>query len=250
MIHAIQHGKAGRSARRSEDVLTSSVFGLLQAMPPQAGYLAWFHQARRIDGATLEPSPSLDAATFWPQMRLPNGDGCEPDLAIWPSAADARLGLIECKLYSGPSGFPSPHEHTEVQGQLGRQWLALNHGWRLDTGGGDSPRCASGYLVYVTADAVMPAALMESMCEETMGAANINAPMIDHLYWLSWRSLGSALEAAHSDDPVVRRLQAMLQGLLRAMGLQAYDGCPRPRVNSVPLRYGAWPLNTLSSPLN
>lgn len=249
MIQAIQHRKVGRSARRSEDVLTSSVFGLLQAMPPQAGYLAWFHKARRIDGALLEPSPSIDAATFWPQLRLPNGDGCEPDLAIWPSTADARLGLIECKLFSGPSGLPSPTEDNEVRGQLGRQWLALHQGWQLDSDGGDSPRLAGGYLVYLTADAVMPKDTLRLMCEELDSKATTAASLADNLYWLSWRSLGSALEAANSDDPVVRRLQAMLQALLTTMGLQAYAGCPRPRVHAVPLRYGVSPL-CLNSPLN
>lgn len=241
MILAVQHGKAGRSAMRSEDLLTSNVFGLLLAMPPEAGYLPWFRKARRLDGAMLQPAPSLDTAKFWPHMRLPNGDGCEPDLAIWPSGADARLGLIECKLHSGPSGLPTPVEDSEVRGQLGRQWLALNLGLRLDTDAGQSPRFTSGYLLYLTADAVMPAAMLRSMCVETIGVSGINALMADHMYWLSWRSLGSALEGAASADPVVHRLQLMLLALLAGMGLQSYAGCARPRVSSVPLHYGATP---------
>src|SRR4051812_6030838 len=118
MIFAELHRKLGenysRAHERAEDLLTSTVFGLLRYLPPTDGLLAVLQRARglvREEGAKTRPRPGrfdVEGITavrldFWP--RWP-GHG-EPDLLLRlldGAGAVRAVVLIEAKLHSPKSG--------------------------------------------------------------------------------------------------------------------------------------------------
>lgn len=215
MIAALLHGKVSRTLLQHEDVLTAAVFGLLSYVPWDHGFGPWFSRARRLDGETLTPS---EAATlrFWPTLSQADGQTVEPDVLF----EGASALLVECKLWSGPSGLPSSDEDETVRGQLGRQWLALRHR-ALDR---------PAVILYVTPDSTMPTALLDGMVREVtakMGAEGLR----EGLYWLSWRSLDRVLgEAGDSSE---ERVLADLRALLARYGFVGFAGVSAPAAPTI-----------------
>lgn len=115
MIQAILRRKVDRRVRRSEDVLTSNVFGMLAALAPGDGLVPWFCEARRLDSVHLVDELTNHTYAFWPSLVLPDGRSCEPYLLLLPPNALGRVGFVECKMFSGPSGRPTPDEDLEVR---------------------------------------------------------------------------------------------------------------------------------------
>lgn len=235
MIQAILHGKGPRENRRSEDVLTSNVFGLLSCLDWSEGLGPWLAGARRLDGQLLGPI-APGKLTFWPYLALPGEDEkhCEPDLLI--EHDDGSAVFIECKLWSGASGQPTTTEDEEVRGQLGRQWRALRHGWSRDDAEGET-RKGPGLILYVTRDWRMPRETLGAMIREIEDKTG-DPGLAGTLYWLSWRSLAHVLGTNPDPSTVGRRLQAMLVTLLERMELVAFDGVRKPRTTSVSWTYG------------
>jgi hypothetical protein len=113
-------------AERREDVLTSTVFGLLFATGAWETLMDWLKCARPVGhGAQLDAAPSdQQQYWFWPSL-----DRAEPDLVI-------RIGrvlmIIEAKYFSSKSGKDSinatrpPTGAPEVKDQLVREWRACS----------------------------------------------------------------------------------------------------------------------------
>lgn len=186
MIHALLKGKVATG----EDAVTSAVFGALRYMPHEIGLEPWLSLARRLDGTRLADRGPW-RASFWPALRY-DEDTVEPDVLLVPASHDAPTLLVECKLWSGPSGWPSLGTEGPLQGQLGRQWAALRR--HLDDEKAREQRATprSGRLLYVTADPVMPRETLQDMIAE-VDAKVPGSKLTDHLYWVSWRSLVGAL---------------------------------------------------------
>ncbi len=120
-MHAELHGKLSSEASdadRREDILTSTVFGMLFATEAWRVLLKWIGRARGRESAPKIGYAVGDEQSywFWPQM-----DNAEPDLVIEMGAA---LLVIEAKYFSGKGGTQVADPAGFVHDQLAREWRA------------------------------------------------------------------------------------------------------------------------------
>jgi hypothetical protein len=125
MIFAELHGKLGvdysRAHERAEDLLTSTVFGLLQYIPPAEGFLAMLRRARPVriarESVMIQTDPdwlNVESVvrvelSFWPDWR---GHG-EPDvlLNLYDATGNCvAVVLVEAKLHAPKSGQASEED--------------------------------------------------------------------------------------------------------------------------------------------
>src|SRR5262249_16868891 len=103
------HGKLASDLwLRSEDLLTSAVFGSLKYLEP-AAMSTLFRRSRPLDGNAAPVLLGPLAWHFWPWW-----DTCEPDVVI---EDDHNLCVVEVKLYSEFG------ESEAIGHQLSREWL-------------------------------------------------------------------------------------------------------------------------------
>src|SRR5260221_1764908 len=119
MIFAEIHGKLGadcsRAHDRAEDLLTSTVFGLLRYVPAEPGLLSLLRRARPIrlseaGGSLVRESDWIDVqgistfdVEFWPSF----GRFGQPDLLLRlrdKSGSVQQMCLVELKLHAPKSG--------------------------------------------------------------------------------------------------------------------------------------------------
>jgi hypothetical protein len=192
MVHAELRGKLGidgtRAHDRAEDLLTSTVFGLLRYLPLQEGLLSLLARARPVqleeDSLDVRAAPGwieLEGVTqaelmFWPDF----GTFGEPDLLIELRNADRliHLVLIEAKLFSPKSGTAEAEEAERDQGldtpspdQLVKYWQGLQQRARA----ANPPQCT---LIYLTARSMPPQKELRESLEKRREM---------RLSWLSWR---------------------------------------------------------------
>jgi hypothetical protein len=226
MIFADIHGKLGsdgqRAHDRSEDLLTSTAFGLLRYLPFDVGLGALLRRARvvtqtadtacnvtpnwlRLDGGLARP------IEFWPRLRR----GGEPDLRLTLDRGN-EVVLIEVKLDSGktliagaddddlePSG--DAEEPPIDPDQLVRYWE------------GQQAEVAAGVrtsIIYLTAHAVPPL--------RDLGAS-LKPEKPIRLAWLSWRDVCAVAELAKKGH-VGSDAATDLAALLRHKGLFEFNG--------------------------
>lgn len=243
MLRALLERKVGASLRKSEDVLTATVFGLLSWLAPQVALGKWLTTAKPFDGtatATLALAGTASPLTFWPTLEVGDGTTAEPDVLIETRAAGRSVIFIEAKLWSGPSGWPTTADATSrLTGQLGRQWSALMRGWSVGgAGGSNAPDQA--VIVYVTADWTMPRAALAAMVDEV--EAKLGDARLRHsLYWLSWRTLPAILDAIATDeghDRTTRTIAHEVAAYLRELDLDCYEGVSPPQSSQFAWIYG------------
>jgi hypothetical protein len=191
MIDAELRGKLGadgsRAHDRAEDLLTSTVFGLLRYLPISEGLLPFLGRARPVQtgdlGSHVRTEPGwidLEGVTqvelkFWPSFK----EFGEPDVLIHLRNTDRviHLVLIEAKLFS-PKSSKAGEEDGELAvedkpdpDQLVRYWQGLRRQQEVVAG-------ASCSLIYLTSHGTPPLAeLRDSVCR----ASGMR------LAWLSWR---------------------------------------------------------------
>ncbi len=162
MIEALLRGKLSREQENMEDILTSSVFGMLQYVAPKLGLFPFLAQATTIAGdrplGFLKDVCDLGQARFeydfWPQWPQ-----SEPDVAI-DIQCDVRsphLIGIEAKFRSGKSS-EADEVDERPNDQFAREWIDLN--------GRAESRGAQPVLVYLTADVSCPKPEIEAALEE------------------------------------------------------------------------------------
>jgi hypothetical protein len=225
VIFAEVRGKLGRGSSRAserlEDMLTSTVFGLLRYLPIEEGLARLLRCARFVsligNCASLSPNPDWLASTprvppellFWPRWERHG----EPDLLItWPGQHEdlQHAIIIEAKLYSRKSGSADEDDAALADpelpdpDQLVRYWQGLCERY------GKTDRT----VIYLTSHAAPPTVeLAESLRRE---------PSM-HLAWLSWRDVWRLAEGLAS-----RSLAAQdLAMLLRHKGLFYFAGFGR-----------------------
>lgn len=253
MIFAELQGKLGqnhsRAHERMEDVLTSTVFGLLRYLPLDC----WLPPlaARVRTGPEFAVAPEwLDVAgivrcdiKLW-QRRSPFG---EPDvmLHLFDGQGNLRhLVLIEVKLYSPKSGSAywvesaadeepdGEDEGDELAGidqdQLARYWgFACSELQRLRTAGpGDAAKAPSASLIYLTAHATAP--LDELRVSEAAAAKAQGADQPVRLGWLSWFDIWQVAYdgGQRGQGPLpIRDIEKLLshKGFRRFVGFQAAE---------------------------
>ncbi len=219
VIAALMKGKLSRRQENMEDLLTSTVFGLLRYLPP--AYLGRFLAlASDPDGEMpLEPlgkEARLLDVRFWPPMSTPGCSSCEPDVLIEMESGGARYRvLVEAKYLSGKSSFAdAPAEEAPtivavaaaqaVKDQLAREWENL-----AASGGGNLA------LVYLTADAAFPRQDVQEAQDELVRSRGIKG----NILWLSWRHLFRTVANGEVPLPLADLLAA-----LRRLGLSDFTG--------------------------
>jgi hypothetical protein len=223
VIQAELRGKLSESAslgvaERWEDVLTSSVFGLLAYLPPCL-FLSFLRTARNLKG---DPAPIAEnvatlSLDFWP---TPPGWNREPDVVADLISAGGSLlqrVVIEAKYLSGKSQRKEPteeeeaKEHAETGDQLADEMrLALR-----DHAQGSVAAHASPVVIYVTGDFAIPADELEES-EARLARHRSKGP--NHIYWLGWWQLAPLLRSplGSSAEWVIKR---DLGALLKRRGL-------------------------------
>jgi hypothetical protein len=246
VIFAELRGKLGADASRAharlEDLLTSTVFGLLRYFPPQEGLLALLRRARpvRSDQGGFRVQAEDDwlhlrgiarcTVEFWPSL----GRHGEPDLLLHlVDEKDRQLGLvlIETKLYS-PKGMRDEvdedlDDERPDPDQLVRYWHGLK---QLSAKRADIPVS----LVYLTSRTTPPTAELE--------ASLTRAPDM-RLGWLSWHDAWRVAAALAESSGHLAAVD--LAALLAHKGLSAFDGFSdiEPSSFPPPTRYwmdGGW----------
>ncbi|SDT10364.1 hypothetical protein SAMN05444162_3093 [Paenibacillaceae bacterium GAS479] len=220
MIQAQLHGKAPSELTWSEDILTSSVFGLLK-------YLSTPNiTARFLSGAvSKEFTPLLlyeeigDIEDieyyFWPRLKR-----CEPDLAIvLHGKGGTHLVGVEAKYFSGKSNteiqseddmsFKEPYVMDQLAKQLEDFYCAVAEG-KFDK----SRPIQSVSLVYLTLQTFLPIQEIQDSLDSLERNGILEAGL-RRLYWLSWKSLYAQLDCPEggptkADQLIIQDLRALL----------------------------------------
>jgi hypothetical protein len=180
-------GDYSRAHERAEDLLTSTVFGLLRYLPAADGFLPLLHRARVVtltpQGSTAQPEPSWLGSgpvrevkvDFWPYWP---GFG-QPDVLLIfldPSGKAAAVVVVEAKLDSPKSGRAAEDdeelasEDTPDPDQLVRYWQGVRERWGAEAG-------SQLGVVYLTKHSVPPLDELEASLRRAPGM---------RLAWLSW----------------------------------------------------------------
>jgi hypothetical protein len=242
---------------RSEDLLTSDVFGTMHFVEDKEPFLRWLSTAvcASIPETTPLSLPPMSATStvtlrFWP--RLDNGR--EPDLAILiEHGVDVCLLVIEVKYHSGLSNFePDDSETSSEQALDGHQIIDQVAGM-IHSGidqlaakwfGSVRGSWSNGKWahVLVTADRTLPkdhyADVLHYFNCESIGDHVAPAP-----FWLSWHTLLPTLDQfsgfSNSTD---ERLYGHLRALLRhkQLGAVAFSAFARIEILEFPISYSFW----------
>ncbi len=233
MIFAELRGKLGvdysRAHERAEDLLTSTVFGLLRYLTPADGLLAILQRARpvRVEDGTIEARPDPNwlevglvadvGVEFWPYWP---GYG-EPDVLLTlrdRAGQPVSLVLIEAKLHSPKSGRAGVDDELTEEGaadpdQLVRYWRGL----QVLPGFPSIPR----HLVYLTKHGAAPAG---ELAESVRRAPEMR------LAWLSWRDIWAVADSAAGTSLPAADLAQLLayKGLKNFNGFGAVPWQPHP----------------------
>lgn len=247
MIEAEIKGKLGsnfsRAHERSEDLLTSIVFGLLRYVPYDNGLRMVLSAARRVSmdpgglqicDSTVENNAWLHIDNagayqldFWPSL----GKFGQPDILLRLFDQDGNLFhtlILEVKLYSPKSGEAEEGEEyiEEVpdKDQLVKYWQGV-------TRQGDKK--SGKTIIYLTSHYSPP-------MEELQGAIGREKNM--RLAWLSWRDVWKAITPK---TPVKGHTpMGDLSKLLAYRGFKGFTGFDLPPF-IMPVRRNFWDLFSL-----
>ncbi len=190
MLKAYLHRKVPRELVRREDVVTSCVFGTLEASGEEGRNIASRFLALARSRDRLEEGAAAHIVNikyeFWPWLESPHA-AAEPDVLLTLDHGSSQsLVAVEAKLDSGKSSFAS--DSTHVGDQLAREWLAL-----LETAKQRGiPHCV---LVYLTADVAPPADIGDSLAELAEKHPDLGSSA--RIAWLSWRDLPDLITPDH-----------------------------------------------------
>jgi len=196
---------------RSEDLLTSNIFGCLRYVPPKKVLLPFLETSQSLSGKDL---PRLDSVctvhcSFWPSLHSIGHAACQPDVVLGLETEDnlMHLVMVEAKYLSGPSSEENdkhlPHH------QLGRELDQLStlspSILRWET----TLEIATRSLIYVTMDFSIPKDDIEKACTEYSSKRGRN----EKIYWTSWRSLPAILESCLVSE-TVKEFRTVMEDML------------------------------------
>jgi hypothetical protein len=266
MLRAELHGKLADDAHnatdRSEDVLTSNVFGSLCYVPPELALLPWLRLAEPYDGSDplVRQGPSTTKVFFWPSVG-----GRQPDVLVELGYASSQVDvvIVECKYLSGKSQLADAlagedaeerEEGLPFSGDQLADYLADARAGRVRHPEYVLPMpVRRTSLLFVTADASMPRKPLKESVAYLRQHHNQDAD--GAFYWLSWRSAWSVLEDAllvEADEYRLRLLRD-LRSLLDRKGLRPFLGfgrmaVPAPELPSTARWRTRWAIGSLVPP--
>lgn len=231
MIPALLHGKLSREQENMEDLLTSSVFGLLSYLPPAAGLLPFLEMAEDDAGEAplagrLVPRPAQEVCDlrFWPKWCEVDCPACEPDVVLRLSLADSKrlILAVEAKYLSGKSS-EADEATAKPTDQLAREWLNLK--------AVASREGAEPVLVYLTTGLGRPHGEIRDSLRE-LSAKRPDDPS-SVILWLSWRRLSQL----KGDHPILKDVRKLVERL----GLTYFSGFGSfgPKL-PLPWRFARW----------
>jgi hypothetical protein len=222
---------------RSEDLLTSDVFGTMQFVSDPSPFLAWLGQAVFVFDAertlaTMLPidAPATTQMRFWPRFA----NRREPDVAILAEGSGGRVCLlvIEVKYESGLSNFDVDSTSGESDEKLtGHQLVDQMAGMkRVGVEGlcsewfesNPSGEAAWAHLL-ITCDRSIPHEAYEQVSARYGSRPADYSPTGQPLpFWLSWHLLLPVLQRLPGvHNPTDRRLLDHLMSLLEYKQLGA-----------------------------
>jgi len=223
MIFAELHNKLGsnplRAHEKSEDILTSTVFGLLRYLPFQDGLLACLRSSKKVkfDKGQIEVAANAEwlndiaahELIFWRRF----GKFGEPDIIVLlkdNNGEIVHIALIEVKLYSGKSGEADDDDEVDDEivdpDQLVKYWQALD----ADTSYRGIPKS----IIYLTSHSIPPD-------DALMGSVRRKPEM--QLRWLSWSEIWTVMDAIPNEHPQKLIAQDIAQ-LLGHKGFNRFSG--------------------------
>ncbi len=210
MLAAQLKGKLKVEEERLEDLLTSNVFGSFKYVEPEEGLLLFLKKATTDDGKLLTELPRIARCDydFWPKLRFTTK--CEPDVVIriTHEVHSLTIIMIESKYLSGKSSTPSQGEF--LSDQLAIEWDNLQYILQNN-------KATRGYLLYVTADYVMP----KKEIEESQKELETKSGKRGNIAWVSWRVLPQLLEQTKQKILIDLRQLLLTQGLDFFRGVKA-----------------------------
>ncbi len=209
---------------RSEDLLTSNVFGCLRYLPPAKALVPFIRTALSLEKKPIDiPEEIIKAyATFWPFLRATGHSNCEPDVVLGLETADDHLYvvMIEAKYLSGPSSEADEKDlpHHQLARELDQLSVidATAFGWET------CAKPSACFLVYVTRDNTMPTEDIKEGLSEYCKKSKKTA----EVYWTSWSKLPSILETCLTTELISEHrliMQDMLV-LLKQKWLITFNG--------------------------
>ncbi|OJT22590.1 hypothetical protein BO221_22775 [Archangium sp. Cb G35] len=252
MLKAELHGKiaddSSNATERSEDVLTSNVFGTLSYLPPAAALLPWIARATPLatHARPLLPSDVQDAAlVFWPKLAEREADL----LLVLLLSGTVELVAIECKYHRGKSGRARNPGNELAADDLDEEpliacgdqladYLTALRAHNVRPRPYEPTKVRRVSLLYVTAHAAPPWGEFEESISQFKRPDEVR----DAFYWLSWRDLFTCLPAAEAGGSVAARIVSDLRDLLDRKGLRPFAGFrdPAPPLTVPPAHAAFW----------
>lgn len=229
MLPALLGGKLSAQQENLEDLLTSTVFGLLQYVSPQFGLLKFISCAVPFRTGSTKRLPQFASEVkydFWPWLQNDDCYGAEPDVLIRVDDNDGmkHIILVEAKFHSNKSSIADSAICVPTD-QLAKEWDNLVRQCESE---GSIP-----HLIYLTADYGIPVDDLEDSAKEFQSKRPDKISQYPfECYWLSWRHLAVAFKGA--SDPMLRDLI----DLTRRYGFAFYDG-----ITPVVARHIEWKLS-------
>lgn len=213
---------------RSEDFLTSSIFGTLQYLSSPFFIQKILSEAINIQNESFLFPTIIQKCeyTFWPRLEK-----SEPDLLLKLTDDDNFIYLvcIEAKYHSGKSS--SEDTSVEISERMNRQrdQLAkeiedLTSDYCLNLLGVNRNSLKSAKLIYLTKDTHFPTDSIET------SAKFVNSPSyrLNDFYWLSWSAIHHALAQINLTDNIYTYQDNLLINDLKALlvhkNLQCFNG--------------------------
>jgi len=220
MIEALISGKLSRDQENMEDILTSSIFGLLKLCSPKDGLLQFISLAcdpfekvkfplkflteGRFDDAEVEYK-------FWPSWNLDGCKSCEPDVALRITGRHRSLLIaIEAK-YRSPKSSEAKADLDTPNDQLAVEWDNLV---KIASQEGREP-----FLVYLTAEVGIPQKEIQASIDDFYKTQSKQGGR-PRILALSWRQLKMQFEFVPL--PVLHELCR----LVTRLGLVQFHGFP------------------------
>jgi hypothetical protein len=221
----------------SEDVLTAALFDAVRLFP-NALALERILALARCDRKVFSP-PAFDSyeIELWPVHRTG-----EPDVrVVLRKGAEtvARL-LIEVKLHSEKSGIGDVSPNRAQGDQLARYLIGEAEDFPTD----------DVALVYLTQHPCAPRADMDESATRLVKAGR--ADLAANLFWISWRDVGTVLQALPQSSP-----WSDLLVLLRRLSIYRFTGMTGTSLGSLastwayaarpaPIRSAMYPITSAS----